>query len=49
MSFRLEDRQENPKAFSISEIKTVSQDVVWDAANKDRLLERWIKEIGSKR
>jgi len=41
--------KKNPQAFSLSEIKTVDQDVVWDAANKDRLLERWVKEIGSKR
>ena len=41
--------KKNPQAFSLSEIKTVNQDVVWDAANKDRLLERWVKEIGSKR
>jgi len=41
--------KKNPQAFSLSEIKTVDQDVMWDAANKDRLLERWVKEIGSKR
>lgn len=39
----------NPAAFSISEIKTVKQDLKWDADNKARLLERWTTEIGSKR
>jgi iron(III) transport system substrate-binding protein len=39
----------NPVAFSMEEVKTVDQDVVWDAKNKTRLLERWTKEIGSKR
>lgn len=39
----------NPVAFSMDEVKTVKQDIVWDANNKERLLERWVKEIGSKR
>ncbi len=39
----------NPVAFSMEEVKTVNQDIVWDANNKERLLERWVKEIGSKR
>ncbi len=39
----------NPVAFSIDEVKTVKQDLQWDADNKTRLLERWTKEIGSKR
>jgi len=39
----------NPAAFSLSEIKTVKQDLKWDSDNKARLLERWTKEIGSRR
>ena len=39
----------NPAALSIDEVKTVEQDLKWDADNKTRLLERWTKEIGSKR
>lgn len=39
----------NPVAFGMDEVKTVKQDLNWDAANKVRLLERWTKEIGSKR
>ncbi len=39
----------NPVAFSMEEVKTVKQNLDWDAANKVRLLERWTKEIGSKR
>lgn len=39
----------NPVAFSLEDVKTVSQDLQWDADNKTRLLERWTKEIGSKR
>jgi len=41
--------KKNPNAFSLTEIKTVNQDEVKDAADKTRLLERWVKEIGSKR
>ena len=39
----------NPVAFSLEDVKTVDQDMQWDADNKTRLLERWTKEIGSKR
>ena len=39
----------NPVAFSLEDVKTVNQDLQWDADNKNRLLERWTKEIGSKR
>ncbi len=39
----------NPVAFGMDEVKTVKQDIVWDATNKERLLGRWVKEIGSKR
>ncbi len=39
----------NPVAFGMDEVKTVDQNLDWDAANKVRLLERWTKEIGSKR
>ena len=41
--------KKNPVAFGMDEVKTVKQDIIWDASNKERLLERWIKEIGSKR
>lgn len=39
----------NPVAFSLEDVNTVSQDLQWDADNKNRLLDRWTKEIGSKR
>jgi iron(III) transport system substrate-binding protein len=39
----------NPVAFSLEDVKTVKQDLEWDADNKNRLLERWTSEIGSKR
>jgi iron(III) transport system substrate-binding protein len=39
----------NPLSFSLDEIKTVDQDYVWDADNKQRLLDRWTKEIGAVR
>jgi iron(III) transport system substrate-binding protein len=39
----------NPVAFSLEDVKTVKQDLQWDADNKERLLDRWTKEIGSKR
>lgn len=39
----------NPLSFSMDEIKTVDQDYVWDAENKQRLLDRWTREIGSGR
>ena len=39
----------NPVAFSLEDVKTVKQDLQWDADNKNRLLDRWTKEIGSKR
>jgi iron(III) transport system substrate-binding protein len=39
----------NPAAFSLDDVRTVNQDLQWDADNKNRLLERWTKEIGSKR
>ena len=41
--------EKNPQAFSISEVKTVNQNLQWDADNKERLLKRWTDEIGSKR
>ena len=41
--------EKNPVAFSLEDVKTVNQDLQWDAENKPRLLERWTKEIGSKR
>ena len=41
--------EKNPVAFSLEDVKTVDQDLQWDADNKTRLLERWTKEIGSKR
>ena len=39
----------NPVAFSLEDVKTVKQDLQWDADNKPRLVERWNAEIGSKR
>ena len=36
-------------AFSLDDVKTVKQDLQWDADTKNRLLDRWTKEIGSKR
>jgi len=39
----------NPVAFSMDDVKTVEQDLQWDADNKNRLLDRWTREIGSKR
>jgi iron(III) transport system substrate-binding protein len=41
----------HPQALSIKDIKTITQDFVWDgdAANKKRLLDRWTSEIGNKR
>jgi iron(III) transport system substrate-binding protein len=41
----------HPDALSINEIKTVTQDMVWDGdnVNKTRLLDRWTNEIGNKR
>jgi iron(III) transport system substrate-binding protein len=43
--------KKHPAALSIDQIKAIKQDFVWDgdAANKKRLLDRWISEIGSKR
>jgi len=41
----------HPDALSLKEIKTVTQDFLWDgnADNRARLLKRWTDEIGSKR
>lgn len=41
----------HPDALSISELKTVDQDFLWDGDkdNKARLLDRWTSEIGNKR
>lgn len=41
----------HPDALSINDIKVVNEDMAWDgdAVNKTRLLDRWNKEIGSKR
>ena len=41
----------HPLALSLDRIKTVNQDMAWDgdAANRKRLLDRWIAEIESKR
>lgn len=41
--------KKNPVAFGMDEVKTVKQDIVWDASNKERLLAIWVKDIGSKR
>jgi iron(III) transport system substrate-binding protein len=41
----------HPEALSISDLKTIKQDFVWDGdtVNKTRLLDRWTSEIGNKR
>ena len=41
----------HPLALSLNQIKTVNQDMAWDgdAANRKRLLDRWIAEIESRR
>ena len=41
----------HPMALSLDQIKTITQDLVWegDAANRKRLLDRWTAEIESKR
>ena len=41
----------HPDALSITDIKTVVQDMAWDGdkVNKTRLLDRWTNEIGNKR
>ncbi|MEJ5184296.1 MAG: ABC transporter substrate-binding protein, partial [Rectinemataceae bacterium] len=41
--------KKNPVAFGMDEVKAVDQDILWDANNKERLLKRWVDEIGSKR
>jgi iron(III) transport system substrate-binding protein len=43
--------EKHPLALSLDQIKTINQDMVWDgdAANKNRLLDRWNKEIGAGR
>lgn len=41
--------KKNPVAFGMDEVRTVKQDIIWDSSNKERLLNRWVKEIGSKR
>ncbi|KAF2956867.1 ABC transporter substrate-binding protein [Marinitoga sp. 38H-ov] len=33
---------------NIEELRIVNQDFVWDAANRERLVERWNKEIGAR-
>ena len=39
----------NPKALPLSAVNAINQDMVWDGANKDRLVARWNAEIGSLR
>jgi iron(III) transport system substrate-binding protein len=41
----------HPQALSLEQIKTISQDMAWDgdSVNKNRLLDRWNKDIDSKR
>ncbi|MDR0690107.1 MAG: ABC transporter substrate-binding protein [Spirochaetaceae bacterium] len=46
------DRAEkHPLALSLDQIKTIKQDMAWDgdAVNKNRLLDRWNREIGNAR
>ena len=41
----------HPLALSLDQIKTIEQDLIWDgdAANRKRLLDRWVAEIESRR
>jgi len=39
----------NPKALPLSKVNALVQDLQWDGANKDRLVKRWVDEIGSLR
>lgn len=39
----------HPKAYPLSKINALDQDLLWDGANKDRLVKRWNDEIGSRR
>lgn len=43
--------EKHPLALSLDQIKTINQDMAWDgdAVNKNRLLDRWNKEIGNAR
>jgi iron(III) transport system substrate-binding protein len=43
--------ERHPLALSLDQIKTINQDMAWDgdAVNKNRLLDRWNKEIGNAR
>jgi iron(III) transport system substrate-binding protein len=43
--------EKHPLALSLDQIKTINQDMAWDgdAANKNRLLDRWNREIGNAR
>jgi len=35
-------------AIDVSKLNTVEQDLVWDAANRERLVGRWTREIGNR-
>lgn len=39
----------HPKAYPLSKINAVEQDLQWDGQNKERLVKRWNDEIGSRR
>jgi iron(III) transport system substrate-binding protein len=39
----------NPKALPLSKVNALKQDLQWDGENKDRLVKRWVDEIGSLR
>ncbi|MDR3343015.1 MAG: ABC transporter substrate-binding protein [Treponema sp.] len=43
--------EKHPLALSLDQISTIKQDMAWDGdgVNKNRLLDRWNQEIGSKR
>jgi iron(III) transport system substrate-binding protein len=43
--------EKHPMALSLDQIRTINQDMAWDgdAANKNRLLDRWNREIGNAR
>ena len=42
-----EDAPQDAIAIDVRKLKTVEQRLVWEATNKERLLERWNAEIGA--
>jgi hypothetical protein len=39
----------DPHALPLNKVHALVQDFQWDGANKDRLVKRWVDEIGSLR